>query len=154
MKQASVVAERGTCLRRNYGAIIVSQSNVLISQGYCGAPRGFPHCSEYGVCFRKEKNIPSGERYELCRSVHAEQNTIINAALHGVRIPPHSKIYVYGFDAETKERGDGRPCKMCERVIVNAGIVNVFSSKPEGGILAQKVADWTWNEKKGIERKS
>ena len=57
MKQASVVAERGTCLRRNYGAIIVSQSNVLISQGYCGAPRGFPHCSEYGVCFRKEKNI-------------------------------------------------------------------------------------------------
>ncbi|MEM4271922.1 MAG: dCMP deaminase family protein [Candidatus Pacearchaeota archaeon] len=152
MKQAEVVASRGKCMRRNYGAVITTLDNVLISQGYTGPPRGMPHCEQLGKCWRKELNIPSGERYELCRSVHAEVNTVINAARNGARIIPQgSKLYLYGFSTEDGKRIDAAPCEMCKRVIINAGVVEIYQSLANGAILKQKISDVMWNDIKNNE---
>jgi dCMP deaminase len=105
-----VVSTRSTCLRRQVGAIVV-KNNQILSTGYNGTPVGEEHCK---TCLRQELNIKPGERYELCRSVHAEANAIIQAAKHGVSIEG-ADIYV------TDE-----PCLMCRRMIINAGIANVY----------------------------
>ena len=116
------VAQRGTCLRRNYGAVIVKDDQI-VGTGYCGAPRGVPNCIDIGVCKRKELNIPAGERYELCRSVHGEANAIIHA---GRDKCIGSTIYVAGFVVHDMESGvDAHPCKMCSRMIINAGIEKI-----------------------------
>ncbi len=128
---AKVVSTRSTCLRRQYGAVIV-KDRVIISTGYNGAPRGIANCIDTGTCTRQELNVPSGERYELCEAVHAEQNAIINA-------PPDrmkgSTIYIAGFE-EDKSLASGKPCKLCDRMIKNSQIAKVIyldknGSKPE-----------------------
>jgi dCMP deaminase len=125
---AKVVSSRATCLRRRYGAVIV-RDRVIISTGYNGSPRGVENCIDTGTCTRKELNIPSGERYELCEAVHAEQNAIINA-------PPDrmsgSTIYIAGFE-EDASIADGRPCKLCDRMIRNAQIKEIIYLKQNGG---------------------
>lgn len=119
LKIATAVSERATCIRRIYGAVITTKDNIIISTGYCGAPRGVPNCIDTMICKRKELCIPSGERYELCESVHAEANAIIQAdpkALIG------ATIYIAGFESETGEKANAHPCLMCRRMIKNARI--------------------------------
>lgn len=126
------VASRGTCLRRNYGAVIV-KDDTIVSTGYTGAPRGLANCCDLGVCERQRMNIPSGERYELCRSVHAEMNAIINA---GREKTLGSTLYLTGYEVETGELIDADPCFMCKRIILNAGIYKVICRKSDGTYLS------------------
>ena len=119
---ADAVLERSTCLRRKYGAIIV-RNDEIISTGYNGAPRGRRNCTDLGRCTREELKIPSGERYELCRSVHAEANAIISAARRDML---DATLYLAGRDAKTGETlHDTTSCSMCRRTIINAGIARV-----------------------------
>lgn len=119
---AQTVAERGTCLRRNYGAIIV-KNDEIISTGYVGAPRGRKNCSDLGFCIRQKMQIPRGERYELCRSVHAEANAIISASRNELI---DSTLYLVGLEAESGEIvANSSCCSMCKRMVINAGIKNV-----------------------------
>ncbi|MBM7615117.1 deoxycytidylate deaminase [Alkaliphilus hydrothermalis] len=111
MEMAEVVKTRATCLRRQVGAVIVKDKRILAS-GYNGAPSGLAHCADTG-CLREQLNIPSGERHELCRGIHAEQNAIIQAALHGVKIEG-ATLYV-----------TLQPCVLCSKIIINAGIEKV-----------------------------
>jgi dCMP deaminase len=108
---ADLVSSRSTCLRNQVGAVIVKDSQIL-STGYNGAPKGLPHCDEVG-CIREERGVKPGERHELCRGLHAEQNSIIQAAYHGVSVKD-AKIY-----CTTK------PCSICTKMIINAGIREV-----------------------------
>jgi len=119
---AQTVAGRSTCLRRCYGAIIV-KSDEVIATGYNGAPRGRKNCADLGRCTRQELNIPSGERYELCRSVHAEANCIISAA-RGEMLG--ATLYMSCINPSTGELiPDSTSCSMCRRLIINAGIAKV-----------------------------
>ena len=119
---AETVLERSTCLRRCYGAIIV-QHDEIISTGYNGAPRGRKNCMDLGYCTRMAMNIPSGERYELCRSVHAEANAIISASRREVL---GATLYMVCRDPATGELISGSTsCSMCRRLIINAGISKV-----------------------------
>ena len=119
---AQTVAARGTCLRRNFGAIIV-KNDEIISTGYVGAPRGRQNCCDLGYCTREKLNVPRGERYELCRSVHAEANAIISAARSEMI---GSTLYLVGKDAKTGEIvHNANSCSMCKRMIINAGIETV-----------------------------
>ena len=121
---ADIVSQRGTCLRKRYGAVIVKNDEV-ISTGYVGAPRGRANCIDLGYCIREEMHVPRGERYELCRSVHAEANAIISASRERML---GSSIYLSGIDL--KDDGNyvknANPCSMCKRMIINAGIEQVF----------------------------
>lgn len=140
---AETVLERGTCLRRNYGAIIVSNDEI-ISTGYTGAPRGRKNCIDLGVCYRIENNIPSGERYEMCRSVHAEANAIISAKRDEMI---DAVLYLVGKEKKTGEYvKNANSCTMCKRLIINAGIdqVIVRDNKEEYRVIA--VADWVYND--------
>ncbi len=120
---AQVVAQRGTCLRRLYGAVIVKNDEV-ISTGYAGAPRGRRNCSDLGHCIRQELNIPRGQRYELCRSVHAEANAIISASREQMI---GSALYLAGIEVATGELiKNSCSCSMCKRLIINAGIQTVY----------------------------
>lgn len=120
---AESVSERGTCLRRNYGAIIVNNDQI-ISTGYVGAPRGRQNCCDLGYCTREKLNVPRGERYELCRSVHAEQNAIIHASRENMF---GSTLYLVGVEAKTGEYVENAmPCALCKRLIINAGIKTVI----------------------------
>ena len=119
---ADAVLERSTCLRRKYGALIV-RNDEIISTGYNGAPRGRKNCSDIGVCTRQTLNIPSGERYELCRSVHAEATAIISASRRDMI---GATLYLVGRDARTNELlPDAMSCSMCKRQVINAGIHEV-----------------------------
>jgi dCMP deaminase len=116
---AQTVAQRSTCLRRKYGAVIV-KNDEIISTGYNGAPRGCANCSDIGTCKREEMNIPSGERYELCRSVHAEQNAIISASRRDM---VGATLYLAGVDGKNgKLLAKAEPCSLCKRFILNSGI--------------------------------
>ena len=140
---SQTVAERGTCLRRNFGAIIV-KNDEIIATGYNGAPRGRVNCSDCGECMRDRLDVPKGQRYELCRSVHAEANCIISASRHDMI---GSTLYLSCLDAKTgKLYGDVEPCSMCKRLIINAGIeqVVVRTSPSEFRIIA--VNDWVEND--------
>lgn len=139
------IAQRSTCLRRKYGAIIVNDDRI-VSTGYNGAPRGTLNCNDIGMCLREMMKIPHGERYELCRSVHAEANAIINASpveMNG------ATLYLAGWDVVVNEDGSVNKfnqlrkvesCAMCKRMIINAGIgfVVYFSTYPD--II--NVQDW------------
>ena len=119
---AEAALERSTCLRRKYGAVIVNNDEI-ISTGYNGAPRGRENCSDIGTCIREELKIPRGERYELCRSVHAEQNAIIAAPRKDMI---GATMYITGVDANTgKYVENGMPCSMCKRFIINSGITTI-----------------------------
>lgn len=119
---AETVLERGTCLRRNFGAIIV-KNDQIIATGYTGAPRGRENCCDTGFCMREKLGIPRGERYELCRSVHAEANAIISAARNDMI---ESTLYLVGKDTNTGNLiENANSCSMCKRLIINAGIKTV-----------------------------
>ncbi len=119
---AGTVLERSTCMRRQYGAIIV-QSDEIVSSGYNGAPRGRRNCGDLNYCTREAMNIPSGQRYELCRSVHAEANAIISASRREVM---GAALYMVCRDPNTGELISGATsCSMCRRLIINAGISKV-----------------------------
>ena len=116
---AETILERSTCLRRHYGAVIV-KNDEIISTGYNGAPRGRANCIDLKKCVREELKVPSGKQYELCRSVHAEQNAIISASRRDLL---DSTLYLAGKEAKTgKYTKYNRPCTMCTRFIINAGI--------------------------------
>ncbi len=126
---AESALERSTCLRRKWGAVIVKDDEI-ISTGYNGAPRGRKNCTDLGTCIREELNIPRGERYELCRSVHAEQNAIISASRKNMI---GATLYEVGVDAKTGEYVENAmPCAMCKRFIINSGITKmVFRDSKE-----------------------
>lgn len=120
---AEVVASRGTCLRRNFGAIIV-KNDQIISTGYVGAPRQRKNCNDLGYCTREKLNVPRGQRYELCRSVHAEANAIIHAG-RGEMLD--STLFLVGKEFDSGDYVVGaNPCAMCKRMIINAGITTVI----------------------------
>lgn len=122
LDMADVARERGTCLRRNYGAVIV-KNDVIVSTGYVGAPRGRANCIDLGTCIRQKMGIPRGERYEFCRSVHAEANAIIHASREQML---GATLYLVGREAATGELiPDANSCTMCKRMIINAGIARV-----------------------------
>lgn len=136
---AGTVAERGTCLRRNFGAIIV-KNDEIISTGYNGAPRGRANCSDRGVCRREALGIPKGQRYELCRSVHAEANCIISAPRSDML---GAELYLACLDAKTGELyGAVEPCSMCKRLIINAGIERVTVRTAPNEFKTFLVSDW------------
>ncbi len=140
---AQTVAERGTCIRRNYGAIIV-KNDEIISTGYVGAPRGRANCNELGKCIRMELNIPRGERYEMCRSVHAEANAIISAAR---RDTIDSTMYLVGMEADTHEIvANSCCCSMCKRMVINAGIKQVVIRDTNDDYRIIDVQDWIDND--------
>lgn len=140
---AETVLERGTCLRRNYGAIIV-RNDSIISTGYVGAPRGRANCCDLGYCRREQLHIPRGERYELCRSVHAEANAIIAAPRSEML---GSTLYLVGKDKKTGELiSDATSCAMCKRMIINAGIERVVVRNSPDKYTITLVSDWIKND--------
>ncbi len=139
---ADSVLNRSTCLRRKYGAIIV-RADEIISTGYNGAPRGRKNCSDLGFCTREHLNIPAGERYELCRSVHAEQNAIISCSRRDMM---GSSIYLMGRDAKTNAIITAEPCTLCRRFIINAGIERLICRTVDGGIKVTDISDWIEND--------
>lgn len=140
---AETVIERGTCLRRNFGAIIV-KNDEIVSTGYTGAPRGRQNCSDLGYCTREKLQIPRGERYELCRSVHAEANCIISAAR---RDTIGATLYLAGKDAKTGELvADACCCAMCKRMVINAGIEQVIVRNTPDEYTIYPVNDWIEND--------
>jgi len=140
---ADSVLERSTCLRRKYGAIIV-RNDEIISTGYNGAPRGRRNCSDIGSCTREKLQIPSGERYELCRSVHAEANAIISASRKDMI---GATLYLVGRDAGTNELlSSADSCSMCRRQIINAGIVKVVKRSTPTEYKVTDVNEWIEND--------
>ena len=136
---AQTVLERATCLRRIYGAIIV-KNDEIISTGYNGAPRGRRNCVDMGYCTREALRVPRGERYELCRSVHAEANAIISASRRDM---VGGTIYLVGRDARTGELlSDATSCPMCRRLVINAGLSRVVIRRTETEFDVVDVREW------------
>ena len=140
---AETVLERSTCLRRWYGAIIVKHDEI-IATGYNGAPRGRKNCGDVGYCSREALNIPSGERYELCRSVHAEANAIISAARSDII---GGTLYLAGRDAKSGALlSDATSCSMCRRLIINAGLEKVVIRTSPTEYTVVQVRDWVYED--------
>ena len=140
---AEVFAYRSTCLKRKYGAVIV-KDDVVISTGYNGAPRGRKNCSDVGSCMRDKLNIPRGERYELCRSVHAEANAIIAASRDQML---GATLYMVSVNAKTHELEPGTSsCMMCKRQVINAGISTVVIRDDKENFRVIDVNDWIDND--------
>lgn len=116
MRMAELAAERSTCTRRKVGAVLVKDKRVLAT-GYNGAPKKIPHCEETG-CLRKQLNIPSGQRHEICRGIHAEQNLIAQSAVHGVKTEG-ATVYC-----------TNQPCIICAKLLINAGIKKIYYKRP------------------------
>ena len=136
---AQTVMERATCLRRIYGAIIV-KNDEIISTGYNGAPRGRRNCVDMGFCTREALKVPRGERYELCRSVHAEANAIISASRRDM---VGGTLYLVGRNAQTGEiLSDATSCPMCRRHIINAGLERVVIRQTPEKFEVVRVQDW------------
>ena len=139
LDMAQVALERGTCLRRNFGAVIV-KNDVIVSTGYTGAPRGRANCIDIGTCVRQKMGIPRGERYEFCRSVHAEANAIISASRNECI---GGDIYLVGHDAKTGAiLSDATSCSMCRRMIINAGLRRVVIRNTKTEFTVVPVQDW------------
>jgi dCMP deaminase len=136
---AREVAGRSTCLRRKFGAVIVKNKQIL-STGYCGAPRGTRNCCDVGICLREELGARKGEHYEWCRSVHGEANAIIHASRLDMI---GATLYLVGLDARSNAiMADAEPCRMCKRLIINAGIENVRIQAGSSRIRRIDVAAW------------
>ena len=136
---AQTVLERATCLRRVYGAIIV-KNDEIISTGYNGAPRGRRNCVDMGFCTREALKVPRGERYELCRSVHAEANAIISASRRDM---VGGTLYLVGRNAQTGEiLSDATSCPMCRRHFINAGLERVVIRQTPEKFEVVRVQDW------------
>lgn len=139
LDMADVARERSTCLRRTYGAVIV-KNDTIVSTGYSGAPRGRANCIDLGYCMRQKLNIPRGERYEFCRSVHAEQNAIIAASREQML---GSTLYLCGREVDTGELiKDANCCTMCKRMIINAGIEKVIVRRTNDEYEEIPVSEW------------
>ncbi len=151
---AKEVAQRSTCFRRSIGAIII-RDDQIISTGYAGAPRKTKDSFEHGYCLRDKLNIPHGQRYELCRSVHAEQNAIINAARAGVSLFG-GDMYIFGSIYGKEKPIDAFPCFICKKMIINAGLNRIICSDAEGKMNIYKVNDWVkdWREGDILDDKS
>jgi len=140
---ADTVARRSTCLRRQYGAIIV-RNDEIISTGYNGAPRGRKNCLDLNRCTREELAIPSGERYELCRSVHAEANAIISASRRDML---GGTLFLAGRERQSGEiLSDTTSCAMCKRLVINAGITRIISRTGEETYTVTEIRDWVFND--------
>ena len=136
---AETVSKRGTCLRNNYGSVIV-KNDEIISTGYTGAPRGRKNCIDLGVCRRQQNNTPSGAGYELCRSVHSEQNAIISSTRKDMI---GSTLYLVGINKRTDDYiADNYPCTLCKRMIINAGIERVVMRDDKNNYRIEAVQDW------------
>jgi dCMP deaminase len=148
---AKEVAKRSTCFRRAIGAIII-RDDQIISTGYVGAPRKTKSSFEHGSCLRDKLNIPHGHRYELCRSVHAEQNAIINAARAGVSLLG-GDMYIFGSAPGESKPINAIPCFICKKMIINCGLNRVVCSGTEHKIMIFRVLDWIkdWQEKDIID---
>jgi dCMP deaminase len=145
LKIAEDVALRATCIRRKYGAVIINNDQI-VSTGYAGAPRDVPNCIDLGFCYRKEQKIPSGQNYDLCVSAHAEMNALQQA---GRERTLGAKMFVHGIDLENNGRvADGKPCLLCKRQIINAGIVEVVTSTKTGDPKHYSVKEWVEELKK------
>ncbi|HBI64575.1 MAG TPA: cytidine deaminase [Clostridiales bacterium] len=139
LDMAEVALERGTCMRRNFGAVIV-KNDVIISTGYTGAPRGRANCIDLNYCIREQRNIPRGTQYEFCRSVHAEMNAIIAASREEMI---GATLYLVGRDAKTGEiMRDANSCTMCKRMIINAGIRQVVIRRDHDTYDTVQVQEW------------
>ena len=141
---AETVLKRCTCLRRHYGAIVV-KNDEIVSSGYNGAPRGRANCIDLGYCMREKLGIPRGERYELCRSVHAEANALLSAARSETI---GATLYMVGRGAESGELlSDADSCSMCKRLIINAGIATVVvRATPDSYITHDVYRDWVQSD--------
>ena len=139
---AQTVAERATCLRRKFGAIIV-KNDVIVSTGYNGAPRGRKNCTDLGFCYREQMQIPRGERYELCRSVHAEQNAIIAAPREQML---GSTLYMVCTLPDGTLQAGTNSCMMCKRTILNAGISTVVVRDTPTEYRVIDVREWIEND--------
>ncbi len=126
MRIAYLVAERSTCLRRRVGAVAVKDRRILAT-GYNGAPAGVPHCAEVG-CLRQQRNIPSGQSHEICRGLHAEQNVIVQAAIHGISLPGAELFCTT------------QPCIICMKLLINCGITTVWHAESYPDPLAEAMA--------------
>ena len=140
---AQTVAERGTCMRRKFGAIIV-KDDVIVSTGYNGAPRGRQNCTDINFCIRDELKIPRGERYEMCRSVHAEANAIIAAPRDRMLGATLYMVCVNPKDGTLYP--DTSSCMMCKRLVINAGIETVVIRDTKDEYRVINVADWVEND--------
>lgn len=140
---AETVAERSTCLRKKYGAIIV-KNDIIVATGYNGSPRGRKNCSDLQFCMREKLGIPRGERYELCRSVHAEANAIISASAEESR---GATIYMACVNpSDGTLVGGTSSCAMCKRMIINAGIERVIVRNDKEDFTIFDVTDWIEND--------
>jgi len=150
---ARVVAARSTCLKVLMGAIIVKEDQI-IATGYVGAPRKTRSSLDHGFCLRQKLNIPSGTQYELCRSVHAEQNAIINAARAGVSLFG-GDIYIYGSSPGESKPINAFPCFICKKMIINCGLKRVICSTADGGMKIFEVDEWIkdWQDNDIIDDK-
>ena len=140
---AEIVSQRCTCIRRHYGAVIVKNDEV-ISTGYVGAPRGRKNCSDLGICIREKLQIPRGERYELCRSVHAEANAIISCSRDKMI---GASLYLTGKECSTGEYiKNSCCCSMCKRMVINAGIAYIYVRDDKDNYRKIDVNDWIEND--------
>ena len=140
---AETVAERSTCLRKQYGAVLVKHDEI-IATGYNGAPRGRKNCIDIGSCYRKENNIPRGEGYSMCRSAHAEANAIISASRSEMI---GADLYLVGLDFDTGGYVENANCcAMCKRLVINAGIRDVIIRDTEADYRVIPVSDWIEND--------
>lgn len=149
---AKQIGKRATCFRNKGGAIIVKE-DVIVATGYIGAPRKTKDCLERGECLRDKLKIPHGRHYEICRSVHAEQNALINAARAGISVLG-GDIYIWATDREGNPI-DSFPCFICKKMIINAGLKRVICATKEGGYKVFFVKDWVkdWQEKDILDDK-
>lgn len=146
---AQTVLKRGTCLRRNYGAIIV-KNDEIIATGYTGAPRGRENCIDLGYCERSRRNVPRGQRYEICRSVHAEANAIISASRRDMI---GADLYLAGEEYETRSLVENaNSCAMCKRMILNAGIERVIIRDLNDQYRIIETREWIENDDSLIEQ--
>jgi dCMP deaminase len=144
---AQEVSKRSTCFRRAIGAIIV-RDDQIISTGYVGSPRKTKDSLEHGFCLRDKLGIPHGQRYELCRSVHAEQNAIINAARAGVSLLG-GDMYIYGSAPGESAPINAFPCYICKKMLINCSLDRVVCSMVDGGTMIFRVEEWIrdWQER-------
>ncbi len=136
---AETVLKRGSCMRRNFGAVIVNNDQI-ISSGYTGAPRGQKNCIDINSCVRKKFDIPRGERYEMCRSVHAEANAIIHASREKML---GGTLYLVGKETDNHSYvKNASPCLMCKRLVINSGIKQVIIRQDEKNFELIPVIKW------------
>ncbi len=145
---AQTITERGTCLRRNYGCIIV-KNDEIISTGYTGAPRGRANCTDLNFCFREKMAVPRGQMYEKCRSVHAEMNAIISAARRDMI---GADLYMVGVNYSNRQIvPNANSCSICKRLIINAGIARVYIRDDANSYRVIEVDEWIENDDSLIE---